>query len=41
MQENRLNGLALLYSSHDVSLNIEEVIDRFAQKNSRRVNFVI
>lgn len=34
-QENRLDGLALMSIHRDIRLNINEIIDRFAQKNRR------
>ena len=38
MGEERLSSLALLYIHSDISINIDEVITRFAQKN-RRLKF--
>lgn len=37
MKEDRLNGLALLHVHNDLEINIERVIDIFAQKHPRRL----
>lgn len=41
MCQTRLNGLMLLYVYDDLELSVEQVIDNFALKNKRRLDFVI
>ena len=35
MTEERLNGLALLYTHRDISCDAERVVEEFAQRNPR------
>ena len=37
MSQDRLNGLALLHTHRQMSLNIEELVDRFAREQPRRI----
>ena len=37
MTEERLNGLALLYTHRDISCDAERVVEEFAQRNLRRM----
>lgn len=37
MTEERLNGLALLYTHRDISCDAERVVQEFAQRNPRRM----
>lgn len=41
MREDRLTGLALLNVHRDIEVNIEEVVNRFARKKTRKLDFVI
>ena len=43
MVDERLTGLALLYIHPEIDIDIQEVIDRFAdaKKNRRRVDFIL
>ena len=38
MGEERLTGLALLHVHHDMSINVEQIVTRFAQLHPRRVS---
>lgn len=40
MAQDRLNGLALLYIHRNIDINIENVINRFANKK-RKLDFTI
>ena len=40
MSQERLNGLATLYTHKDVNIDVEEVIDRFAATHPRRLSLV-
>ena len=40
MSQERLNGLATLYTHKDVHINVEEVIDRFAVTRPRQLSLV-
>ena len=40
MSQDRLNGLATIYAHKDIKLNIEEVIERFARRNKRKLNML-
>ena len=37
MTEDRLNGLALLYTHQDIPCSTDEVVQQFAQRNPRRM----
>ena len=37
MTEERLSGLALLSIHRDFDLNMDDIINRFARKNERRI----
>lgn len=39
--QQRLNGLALMHMNRNIDLNINDVIDKFAQKKSRKLNFLL
>ncbi|XP_063235854.1 52 kDa repressor of the inhibitor of the protein kinase-like [Bacillus rossius redtenbacheri] len=39
--EERLNGLCLLHIHRDISINIDNIIERFAKKGKRRLDFVV
>lgn len=39
MGESRLTGLALLHTHKDIVVNIEEVINRFANKKKEMLNY--
>jgi hypothetical protein len=41
MAQNRLTGLTLLYLNKDIPISTDEVIDFFARKSSRRLEFVL
>jgi len=41
MSEDRLNGLALLYLHRDVELNIDTVIDIYANTRKHRLEFIV
>ena len=41
MTEDRLTGLALLYVHRDITVNIENVINRYANSKNRRLEFVV
>ena len=41
MGEPRLNGLALLYVCPNVTVKPEDVLNLFAMKNKRRLEFVL
>ena len=41
MQQERLNGLALLHIHRDIELNVNEVIDFFATKKKRHDDFTL
>lgn len=41
MTEERLTGLCLLHAHRDISIDIDKVIQRFAQSKNRRLDFVI
>lgn len=41
MVEDRLNGLALMHIHRDISIDIEQVIDRFAKNKNRKLDFVL
>ena len=38
MTEERLNGLSLLSIHRDIDLNMDDIINRFARKNERRMS---
>ena len=38
MGEERLAGLALLHVHHDMSINVEQIVTRFAQLHPRRLS---
>ena len=40
MTEERLNGLALLSIHRDIDLNMDDIINRFARKNERRMSLI-
>ena len=40
MSQERLNGLATIYTHKDINMNIEEVIEKFARENKRRLNLL-
>ena len=40
MQEERLNGLAMLYVHRDIPCRAETVVDEFAQHHPRRTQLV-
>ena len=37
MSQDRLNGLATLYTHRDISINVNEIIDLFSRKHERRL----
>ena len=37
MTEERLNGLASVYTHKDIAVDINNVLDRFAKKTTRRI----
>jgi hypothetical protein len=41
MGETRLVGLCLLHVHRELEINIEKVIERFAKKGSRRLEFIL
>ena len=41
MTENRLVGLALLNVHRDIPVNVENVIERFANSKNRKLDFVL
>lgn len=41
MEETRLTGLAQLYVCRDVKISVDSVIENFALKNKRRLDFVL
>jgi len=41
MGEHRLTGLALLHTHKDIIVNIEEVINRFANEKKRNVQLLL
>lgn len=41
MREDRLCGLCLLHSHREINIDIEKVIDRFANSGNRKLEFVI
>jgi len=41
MGEERLTGLALLNVHRDISVSVDNVIDRFAKSQTRRLDFVL
>ena len=41
MEENRLNGLALLNIHSNINLNINDVINRYAKTRTRRTEFLL
>ncbi|KAE9542310.1 hypothetical protein AGLY_003437 [Aphis glycines] len=41
MVEDRLNGLALMHIHRNISIDIEQVIDRFAKNKNRKLDFVL
>ena len=40
LSEQRLNGLALLNVHHDVNIDVQEVIDRFATRHPRKMKLL-
>ena len=40
MTEERLNGLALSSIHRDIDLNMDDIINRFARKNERRMSLI-
>ena len=40
MTEERLNGLALFSIHQDIDLNMDDIINRFARKNERRMSLI-
>ena len=40
MSENRLNGLAMLNVHREASVDVNEVIDRFARRNPRKMKLI-
>lgn len=40
-KQQRLNGLALMHMNRDINLNVADVIDVFAQKKSRKLDFLL
>lgn len=41
MSEHRLTGLALLHTHKDIIVNIEEVINRFANEKKKKRTIII
>ena len=41
MKDERLTGLALMYLHPQITIPVEEVIDRFSNKKTRRLDFVL
>lgn len=41
MTQDRLNGLGLVYVHRDINVNIENVINRYANLKNRRIEFVV
>lgn len=41
MGESRLTGLALLHTHKDIIVNIEDVINRFANEKKRNVKLLL
>jgi len=41
MGESRLTGLALMHTHKDIVVNIEEVINRFANENKRNLKLLL
>lgn len=41
MKEDRLNGLALMYMHRDIKIDVEEIIDEFANIKKHRLEFII
>lgn len=40
-KEERLNGLALVHMNRDINLNVDDIINTFAQKKSRKLDFLL
>ena len=40
MSQERLNGLVTIYTHNDIKINIDEVIEKFARKNKRKLNML-
>ena len=40
MSQERLNGLVTIYTHKDIKINIDEVIEKFARKNKRKLNML-
>ena len=40
MTKERLSGLALLSIHRDIDLNVDDIINRFARKNERRMSLI-
>ena len=41
MNQDRLNGLARLHIHKEIQVDIEAIINRFAEKKNHRLEFVI
>jgi hypothetical protein len=41
MVEDRLNGLALMHIHRDISIDIDQVIDRFSKNKNRKLDFIL
>ena len=41
MDEGRLNGLALLNVHRDISVSVDEILEKFALSSARRLQFAI
>jgi hypothetical protein len=41
MQEERLNGLALMYIHSTIPIDVDEVIDKFAKQRQRKMDFAL
>lgn len=41
VEDCRLNGFALMHIHRDISIDIEQVIDRFAKNKNRKLDFVL
>jgi len=39
--EDRLNGLALMHIHREISIDIDQVIDRFEKNKSQKLDFVL
>jgi hypothetical protein len=41
MVEDRLNGLELLHIHADIEINVDNIIERFANQGTHRLEFIL